>query len=109
MKRLHINGDTNCFITMKDDNENFESKPRVRLNNPVKNEFGRISKVILEKIKVAIKSQLKLNQWKSTKEVTDWFVSIDEKPIYIFVQPGRKELHPSIKEPLLENALKFAE
>ena len=46
----------------------------------VKNQIGRFSKVILGKINVAIKSQLKLNQWKSTKEVLDIYVSIDEKP-----------------------------
>ena len=25
---------------------------------------------------------LELNQWKNTKEVIDWFASIDEKPLY---------------------------
>ena len=66
--------------------ENFENKSSVRLLNPTKNEIGRTSKLILDKINVAIKSQLKLNQWKNTKEVIDWFVSIDEKPLYKFVQ-----------------------
>ena len=66
VKRLHINGDSNCFVTMKDHKENFEIKPSVRLINPAKNEFKRISIVILGKINVAIKSQLKLNQWENT-------------------------------------------
>ena len=66
VKRLHINGDSNYFVTMKDHKENFEIKPSVRLINPAKNEFKRISIVILGKINVAIKSQLKLNQWKNT-------------------------------------------
>ena len=51
---------------MKDHKENFEIKPSVRLINSAKSEFERISIVILDKINVAIKSQLKLNQWKNT-------------------------------------------
>ena len=66
VKRLHINDDINCFVTMKDHKENFEIKPSVRLINSAKSEFERISIVILDKINVAIKSQLKLNQWKNT-------------------------------------------
>ena len=52
---------------------------------------------------------LKLNQWKNTKEVIDWFASSDEKPLYKFVPFNKTESHPSIKGPLLEKALKFAE
>ena len=76
-KKLHINNDINCFITMKNHNENFENKLSVTLINSMKNEIGLISKVILEKINATIKSQLKLNQWKNTKGIIDWFVSID--------------------------------
>ena len=108
MVRLYINGDSNCFIKLKDHKENYGNRPSVRLINPVKNQIGRISKVILDKINAAIKSQLKLNQWKNTKGVVDWFVSIDEKPLYKFVQFDIKEYYPSTKEPLLEKALKFA-
>ena len=52
VKRLHINGYSNCFITMKDHKENFGNKPSVRLINLAKNQIGRISKVILDKINV---------------------------------------------------------
>ena len=63
----------------------------------------------MDKINVAIKSKLRLNQWKNTKEVIDWFAGFDEKLLYKFVQFDIKEFYPSIKEPLLEKALKFAE
>ena len=86
MKRLYINGDSNCFITIKGHKVNLENKPSVRLINLAKNQIGRITKVILDKINVAIKSQLKLNQWKNTKEVIDRFVSIDEKPLNFILQ-----------------------
>ena len=52
---------------------------------------------------------LKMNQWKNTKEVIDWFASIDEKPLYKFFQFDTTEFYRSIKERLLEKALKFAE
>ena len=63
---------------------------------------------ILDKNNVAIKSKLRLNQWNNTNELKDWFTSIDEKPLYKFVQFDIKEFYHSIKEPLLEKALKFA-
>ena len=44
VKRLHINGDSNSFITMKDHKENFESKPSVRLINTAKNQTGCLAK-----------------------------------------------------------------
>ena len=78
-------------MTMKDYKKNFEIKPSVRLFNLVKNEIRRVSKLILDKINVAIKSQLNLNQWKNTKEITDRLVSIDKKRLYKFVQFNVKE------------------
>ena len=89
---------------MKDDKENFENKPRVRLINLAKNEIRPVSKLILGKINVGIKSQ-----WENTKEVIDWLVSIDEKHFYKFVQFDIKEFYPSIKKPLSGKALKFVE
>ena len=42
---------------MKNHKNNFESKPSVRLTDPAINEIGYVSKVTLDKINVAIKSQ----------------------------------------------------
>ena len=89
---------------MKDDKENFENKPSVRLINLAKNEIRPVSKLILGKINVGIKSQ-----WENTKEVIDWLVSIDEKHSYKFVQIDITEFYPSIKKPLSGKALKFVE
>ena len=47
---------------MKEQKENFENKPSLNLINPAKNEIADISKVVFDKMNVAIKSQLKLNQ-----------------------------------------------
>ena len=52
----------------------------------MKDDIRRFNQVILEKINVTIKSQFNLNQSKKTKESIDWFVSIDNKPLYKLVQ-----------------------
>ena len=54
LDRMFINGKNNCFITLKDHKENFLSNPKTRLLNPPKNELGRISKAILDKINLNI-------------------------------------------------------
>ena len=52
---IEINGENNCFFTLKDHKDNFGNNLQVRLINPAKNELGRISKVILDKINLAIR------------------------------------------------------
>ena len=64
--RSNINAENNCFITLKDHTENFVNKPTTRLINPAKNELGRKSKVILENINNQLRTNLRLNQWKTT-------------------------------------------
>ena len=77
--RMCINGEDNCFVTLKDHKDNFQNNPTTRLINPAKNELGRISKHILQKLNVTVKEKLKLEQWKSTSEVLQWFKLIDNK------------------------------
>ena len=50
LKRMQTNGENNCFISLKDHKENFQNNPTVRLINPAKNELGKISKIILDRI-----------------------------------------------------------
>ena len=76
IKRMETNEDGNRFITIKDHNENFDNHPTVRLINPAKNELGRISKLILDKINKKISQKFQLNQWKNTDVVIDWFKQI---------------------------------
>ena len=42
--------------------------------------------------------KLKVNQWKSTKNVTDWFKKIDNKKDCRFIQFDIKEFYPAISE-----------
>ena len=39
-----------AYTTLEDHKENFRSKPSCRLINPPKNEIGKISKIVLERI-----------------------------------------------------------
>ena len=60
--RKEINSTNNCFITLKDHKENFVNHPITRLINPAKNEIGRISKLILNKINISLCEKLKLKR-----------------------------------------------
>ena len=98
-----------CFVTLKDHKDNFQNNPTTRLINPAKNELGRISKVILEKINTQLRTSLNLNQWKSTSNVIEWFNNINEKNKYKFMMFDVKDFYPSINEKLLKKAITFAE
>ena len=69
--RIEMNGASNCFITLKDYKENFFNYPTTRLINPAKDEIGRISKSILDKIYICLCKKLKLNEWKNTTDVNN--------------------------------------
>ena len=109
IKRMETNEEGNTFITIKDHKENFDNHPTVRQINPAKNELGRISKLILDKINKKISQKFELNQWKNTDVVTDWFKQIKNKNLYKFATFDIKEFYPSIKECLSKNAINFAE
>ena len=46
--RMGLRNESNCFITIKDHNENFLNYSKVRLINPANNELRRIRKTILD-------------------------------------------------------------
>ena len=87
-----------AYVTLKDHKENFRSKPSCRLINPSKNEIGKISKIVLEKINKKLLKELDFNQWKNTEDVTRWFRNISNKSECKFIQLDIKEFYPSITE-----------
>ena len=101
---MFVNDKQNCFITLKDHKRNFQNKPTLRLLNLAKNELGRVSKTILEKINVNLRNSLYFNQWKSTQEVINWLKSIDYKQRDFY-----PSISPSISEELLTDTLTFPE
>ena len=102
------NGKNECFITSKEHKSNLKDNPKARLINPTKNEIGRIIKNILDKINHQLKDSLRINQWKDTSEIIQWFLKIPDKNRYKFAIFDIKDFYPSISEKLLTNALNFA-
>ena len=97
-----------AFITLKDHKDNFNQKHPCRLINPCKNELGAISKSILDRVNSTLRQKLKINQWKNTSEVLEWFSSIKNKHSCSFVQLDIKEFYPSITKEILDAAINFA-
>ena len=62
LNRMFINGKNCCLIILKDHQPNFLNNPRTRLLNPEKNEFGRITKSLLDKINLNLRNATKVNQ-----------------------------------------------
>ena len=72
----------------------------MRLINPVKNKFGRISKAILDNINKRLCTSLNINQWKNTASVLEWFKRIEQKHLYKFIMFDIKDFYLSIQEEL---------
>ena len=86
------------------------NSPKTRLLNPAKNELGRISKAILDKINLNLRNATtKVNQWKNTNDVINWFKSIKNKENCKFISFDIKDFYPTITMELLSKCLSFAE
>ena len=68
-----MNGTANCFITLKDHNANFLNHPTRIIINPARDEIGRIDKQILDQINSKLCEILKVNEWKNTASIINWF------------------------------------
>jgi hypothetical protein len=97
-----------AFITLTDHTENFTSNPKCRLINPAKSELGKVTKVILDSINDTIRTVTKVNQWKNSLSVIEWFKNIPNKSGHAFVSFDIVEFYPSISEELLDKAILWA-
>ena len=61
-----MNGKNDSFITLKNHKLSYKNNPKVRLINPAKNEIGRISQNILDKVNHELRDSLRISQWKDT-------------------------------------------
>ena len=57
-----------AYITLKDHKDNFPNNVKCRLINPTKSNIGKISKQMLQDINEKIRTELNLQQWRSTNE-----------------------------------------
>ena len=106
--RVKIMDRAEAFITLKDHKSRFENDLPCRLINPAKSQIGKVSKAILDRIICSVKEATKVNLWKNTQSVIDWFNGIEEKPSHTFVCFDVVDFYPSITENLLKQALEFA-
>ncbi len=106
--RIDFLAQKDAFITLKDHKPNFENRPTCRLINPAKSEVGMISKKILERINEQVIHKTRVNQWKNTDAVINWFKNIQNKATYSFICFDVIDFYPSITENLLQQALDFA-
>ena len=73
-----------------------------------KTKKGRVSKSILERTTQNVRGALKINAWKNTLAVIDWFQEIEKKVECTFMLFDIVEFYTSISEDLLKQALEFA-
>ena len=79
LNRFEINSESNSFIILNYNKENFNKNLTVRLINQSKNELRRISKAILDTANRNIQKTMGLNLWRHTDTVIDWFRRIRNK------------------------------
>ena len=89
-----------AFITPKEHKDNFANRPTCRLINPSKTEEGRISKQILKEINRELVNATKVNQWKNTSSVLQWYKQLLNKGNSTYICVDVVEFYPSISEAL---------
>ena len=71
--------ETEAYIAVKDHKDAFPNKTPCRLINPSKSSIGKISETILDRINKSVVTSTKINQWKNTSSVIEWFKKINNK------------------------------
>ena len=106
--RMERMEESEAYITVKDHKEDFPHKPSFRLINPSKSELRKVNKRILDNINKYIIEHTKVNQWKSSASVIEWFKAIKNKQKCTFIVFDIESFYPSISSDLFNKALKFA-
>ena len=109
LERMQTNRTKQCFISLKESKWNFQNNRSIGLTNPVENDLGKISKVILVNINKNVSENLQPNEWKNRRTVIDWFITVQDKHLHSFVIFDIKDFYPSAKEKLLIKVLKIVE
>ena len=99
----------NAFITLKDHKSDFTTKPTVRLINSAKPELGQIAMQFLDRMVKEIRGKSGLKQHTNTREVINWFNSLENKQNLKFIIFDIDSFYPSITPELLDRALDWAE
>ena len=106
--KMECYSDNPAYITLKDHKENFRNNTKCRLINPSKSEVGLVIKSYLSNIIASISKNTKVNQWRNTSTVIDWFKNLADKQKRKFIKFDIAEFYPSISEDLLNKSLDYA-
>ena len=96
-----------AYLTLKDHKEDFPARLSFRLINPCKSNIGKISKSILDRVNMEIKTATGLQQWKSTGETLTWFRKLEKRNTK-WLKFDIDSFFPSITKDLLARAFMFA-
>ena len=99
LNQMLKNSKNECFITLKDHKPSFKNNPKVR---------STLRKMKQVKLNHQLRDSLRINQWKDTSEVTEWFLKIPDRNWYKFAIFDIKDFYLSILEKLSTNVLNFA-
>ena len=97
-----------CFVSLKDHEENFVNDSKCRLLNPTKIEIAKVSKQILTRVVEQLRTKTKLNLWKNTDSVIEWFENLHNKKQLKFISFDIVDYYGSISKELFEEALEWA-
>ena len=97
-----------AFVTLKDHKDNFVNNTKCRLLNPAKSDLGKVSKKILARVVTDSSEKTKMQSWKNTHSVIEWFKELKNKQKLSFLQFDICEFYPSITKQVLVNALNYA-
>ena len=103
--RIEKTQESQTYITVKDHKDNFPHSISCRLINPSKTDIGKISKTIVDKIILQLVSSIKVNQWKNSDTVINWFKNIPEKKSCTLIVFNIENSYPSISLELFNKAL----
>ena len=80
---------------------------KCRLINPAKTDIGIVSKHFLENFIKKIVRNIKVNQWRNTNTVINWFEGIHSNSTSRFIKFDIVDFYPSISEELLDRCIEF--
>ena len=97
-----------AYVTIKDHNEGFLDKIFCRLTNPSKTDIRKVSKQILDRVNKTILEKNKVNQWKNTSSVIEWYCNVKRRNQCSFIVFDIESFYPSISTKLVDEAISFA-
>ena len=96
------------YVTIKHHNEGFPEKISCRLINLPKTDIGKISKQMLARVNKTMLGKNKVNQWKNTSSVIEWYCNIKRKDQCSFVVFDIESFYLPISTKLFDEAISFA-